>query len=142
MLSCYYRGIIANNQSRRHNLDDFTRGCIITKTKCRRLKCNQYCKCSGVHGHSHSTFLVPEEYFKRQEEVSDSSMAGPRAIKTTDDRYIVVHVRRNRRLTAAEITSHERTIGHVYHALLWTGSCPNVVYIHSDHTLYAVNSAY
>ncbi|GIY26674.1 hypothetical protein CDAR_29341 [Caerostris darwini] len=27
---------IANNQSRRHNLDDFTRGCIITKTKCRR----------------------------------------------------------------------------------------------------------
>ncbi|GIZ02389.1 hypothetical protein CEXT_25741 [Caerostris extrusa] len=123
---------IANNQSRRHNLDDFTRGCIITKTKCRRLKCNQYR--SGVHGH-HSTFSCARRAFQTARRGFRFINGCPRAIKTTDDRYIVVHVRRNRRLTAAEIPRHmQRTIGHVYHALLWTGSCPNVVYIHSDHT--------
>ncbi|GFX20640.1 transposable element Tcb1 transposase [Trichonephila clavipes] len=94
---------MANNQSVRRHLDAFTRGRIIGKLE-------EGCSVTSVaaeFGIAHS--IVSRLW--RQFQTTGTAIRGfssgrPRGTTPTDDRYIVLQARRNRRQTAGEIARH------------------------------------
>ncbi|GFS47082.1 transposable element Tc1 transposase [Trichonephila clavipes] len=94
---------MANNQSVRRHLDAFTRGRIIGKLEEGR----SVTSVAAEFGIAHS--IVSR--FWRQFQTTGTAIRGfstgrPRGTTPADDRYIVLHARRNRRQTAGEIARH------------------------------------
>ncbi|GFV98709.1 transposable element Tcb1 transposase [Trichonephila clavipes] len=94
---------MANNQSVRRHLDAFTRGRIIGKLEEGR----SVTSVAAEFGIAHS--IVSRHW--RQFETTGTAIRGfssgrPRGTTPADDRYIVLHARRNRRQTAGEIARH------------------------------------
>ncbi|GFU67836.1 transposable element Tcb1 transposase [Trichonephila clavipes] len=94
---------MANNQSVRRHLDAFTRGGIIGKLEEGR----SVTSVGAEFGIAHS--IVSRLW--RQFQTTGTAIRGfssgrPRGTTPADDRYIVVHARRNRRQTAGEIVRH------------------------------------
>ncbi|GFX54230.1 uncharacterized protein TNCV_2338641 [Trichonephila clavipes] len=94
---------MANNQSVRRHLDAFTRGRIIGKLEEGRSVTNV----AAEFGIAHS--IVSRLW--RQFQTTGTAIRGfsrgrPRGFTPTDDRYIVLQARRNRRQTAGEIARH------------------------------------
>ncbi|GFV26030.1 transposable element Tcb1 transposase [Trichonephila clavipes] len=92
---------MANNQSVRRHLDAFTRGRIIGKLEEDRSVTAEF-------GIAHS--IVSRLW--RQFQTTGTAIRGfssgrPRGTTPTDDRYIVLQARRNRRQTAGEIARHD-----------------------------------
>ncbi|GFU38632.1 hypothetical protein TNCV_2868181 [Trichonephila clavipes] len=85
---------MANNQSVRRHLDAFTRGRIIGKLEEGR----SVTSVAAEFGIAHS--IVSRLW--RQFQTTGTAIRGgrPRGITPADDRYIVLHARRNRRQTA------------------------------------------
>ncbi|GFW23736.1 transposable element Tcb2 transposase [Trichonephila clavipes] len=94
---------MANNQSVRRHLDAFTRGRIIGKLEEGR----SVTSVAAEFGIAHS--IVSRLW--RQFQTTGTAIRGfssgrPRGTTPTDDRYIVLQARRNRRQTAGEIARH------------------------------------
>ncbi|GFX34644.1 transposable element Tcb1 transposase [Trichonephila clavipes] len=95
---------MANNQSVRRHLEAFTRGRIIGKLEEGR----SVTSVAAEFGITHSIISL----FWRQFQTTGTAIRGfsssgrPRGTTPTDDRYIVLQARRNRRQTAGEIASH------------------------------------
>ncbi|GFX54414.1 transposable element Tcb1 transposase [Trichonephila clavipes] len=94
---------MANNQSVRRHLDDFTRGRIIGKLEEGRSVTSVAAEFGIVHS------IVSRLW--RQFETTGTAIRGfssgrPRGTTSADDRYIVLQARRNRRQTAGEIARH------------------------------------
>ncbi|GFV11797.1 HTH_Tnp_Tc3_2 domain-containing protein [Trichonephila clavipes] len=94
---------MANNQSVRRHLDAFTRGRIIGKLEEGR----SVTSVAAEFGIAHS--IVSRLW--RQFQTTGSAIRGfssgrPRGTTPADDRYIVLHARRNRRQTAGEMARH------------------------------------
>ncbi|GFX28695.1 transposable element Tcb2 transposase [Trichonephila clavipes] len=94
---------MANNQSVRRHLDAFSRGRIIGKLEEGR----SVTSVAAEFGIAHS--IVSRLW--RQFQTTGTAIRGfssdrPRGTTPADDRYIVLHARRNRRLTAGEIARH------------------------------------
>ncbi|GFU23735.1 transposable element Tcb2 transposase [Trichonephila clavipes] len=94
---------MANNQSVRRHLDDFTRGRIIGKLEEGR----SVTSVAADFGIARS--IVSRLW--RQFQTTGTAIGGfssgrPRGTTPTDDRYIVLQARRNRRQTAGEIARH------------------------------------
>ncbi|GFV31214.1 transposable element Tc1 transposase [Trichonephila clavipes] len=94
---------MANNQSVRRHLDAFTRGRIIGKLEEGR----SVTSVAAGFGIAHS--IVSRLW--RQFQTTGTAIRGfssgrPRGITPTDDQYIVLQARRNRRQTAGEIARH------------------------------------
>ena len=94
---------MANNQSVRRHLDAFTRGRIIGKLEEGR----SVTSVAAEFGIADSIF----SRLWRQFQTTGTAIRGfssgrPRGTTPTDDRYIVLQARRNRRQTAGEIARH------------------------------------
>ncbi|GFT07628.1 transposable element Tcb2 transposase [Trichonephila clavipes] len=94
---------MANNQSVRRHLDAFTRGRIIGKLE----EGHSVTSVAAEFGIAHS--IVSRLW--RQFQTTGTAIRGfssgrPRGTTPTDDRYIVLQARRNRRQTAGEIARH------------------------------------
>ncbi|GFS72219.1 transposable element Tcb1 transposase [Trichonephila clavipes] len=94
---------MANNQSVRRHLDAFIRGRIIGKLEEGR----SVTSVAAESGIAHS--IVSRLW--RQFQTTGTAIRGfssgrPRGTTTTDDRYIVLQARRNRRQTAGEIVRY------------------------------------
>ncbi|GFX43120.1 hypothetical protein TNCV_2711641 [Trichonephila clavipes] len=88
---------MANNQSVRRHLDAFTRGRIIGKLEERRSVAAEF-------RIAHSIVSRLWRYFQTtRTAIRVFSSGRPRGTTPADDRYIVLHARRNRRQTAGEI---------------------------------------
>ncbi|GFU16790.1 transposable element Tc3 transposase [Trichonephila clavipes] len=94
---------MANNQSVRRHLDAFTRGRIIGKLEEGR----SVTSVAAEFGIAHSIVSRLWRQFQTTETAIPGFSSGrPRGTTPADDRYIVLHARRNRRQTAGEIARH------------------------------------
>ncbi|GFV18368.1 HTH_Tnp_Tc3_2 domain-containing protein [Trichonephila clavipes] len=94
---------MANNQSVRRHLDAFTRGRIIGKLEEGR----SVTSVAAEFGISHSIVSRLWRQFQTTETAIRGFSSGrPRGTTPTDDRYIILQARRNRRRTAGEIARH------------------------------------
>ncbi|GFX45031.1 transposable element Tcb1 transposase [Trichonephila clavipes] len=114
---------MANNQSVRRHLDAFTRGRIIGKLEEGR----SVTSVAAEFGIAHS--IVSRLW--RQFQTTGTAIRGfssgrPRGTTPTDDRYIVLQARRNRRQRAGEIARHTR-LDDRYRVLPWPEDCSVVV---------------
>ncbi|GFT57622.1 transposable element Tcb2 transposase [Trichonephila clavipes] len=94
---------MANNQSVRRHLDAFTRGRIIGTLE----EGLSVTSVAAEFGIAHS--IVSRHWGQFQTTgtaIRGFSSGRPRGTTTTDDQYIVLHARRNRRQTAGEIARH------------------------------------
>ncbi|GFX70343.1 transposable element Tc1 transposase [Trichonephila clavipes] len=93
----------ANNQSVRRHLDAFTRGRIIGKLEEGR----SVTSVAAEFGIAHSIVSRLWRLFQTTgTAIRGFSSGRPRGTTPADDRYIVLHARRNRRQTAGEIARH------------------------------------
>ncbi|GFU76537.1 transposable element Tcb1 transposase [Trichonephila clavipes] len=107
---------MANNQSVRRHLDAFTRGRIIGK--------------------------LEEGRSVTRTAIQGFSSGRPRGTTPTDDRYIVLQARRNRRQTAGKIARHRR-LDDRYRVLPWPEDCTVVVCLHDalyDESRFSLSS--
>ncbi|GFX33468.1 transposable element Tcb2 transposase [Trichonephila clavipes] len=93
---------MANNQSVRRHLDAFTRGRIIGKLE----EGPSVTSVAVEFGIAHSIVLTLETISNYRNSYPGFSSGRPRGSTPTDDRYIVLQARRNRRQTAGEIARH------------------------------------
>ncbi|GFV28269.1 hypothetical protein TNCV_3368591 [Trichonephila clavipes] len=94
---------MTNNQSVRRHLDAFTRGRIIVKLEEGRSVTSVAAEFELLTASFHDF----GDKFKLQEQLSGGfSSDCLRGTTFADDRYIVLHSRRNRRQTAGEIARH------------------------------------
>ncbi|GFV47927.1 transposable element Tcb2 transposase [Trichonephila clavipes] len=94
---------MANNQSVRRHLDAFTRGRIIGKLEEGR----SVTSVAAEFGIAHSIVSRLWRQFQTTGTATRGFSSGrPRGTTPTDDRYIVLQARRNRRQTAGEIARH------------------------------------
>ncbi|GFY17640.1 transposable element Tc1 transposase [Trichonephila clavipes] len=91
---------MANNQSVRRHLDAFTRDRIIGKLEEGR----SVTSVAAEFGIAHS--IVSRQFQTTGTAIRGFSSGRPRGTTPTDDRYIVLQARRNRRQTAGEIARH------------------------------------
>ncbi|GFX00274.1 transposable element Tcb2 transposase [Trichonephila clavipes] len=94
---------MANNQCVRRHLDAFTRGRIIGKLE-ENPQCDK-CGCRVRIAHSIVSRLW-RQFQTTGTAIRGCSSGRPRVTTPTDDRYIVLQARRNRRQTAEEIARH------------------------------------
>ncbi|GFU80108.1 transposable element Tc1 transposase [Trichonephila clavipes] len=96
---------MANNQSVRRHLDDFTRGRIIGKMEEGRSVTSVVAE----FGIAHSIVSRLWRQFQTTGTATRGFSSGrPRGTAPADDQYIVLQARRNRRQTAGEIARHTK----------------------------------
>ncbi|GFU41320.1 transposable element Tcb1 transposase [Trichonephila clavipes] len=133
---------MAKNQSVRRHLDAFTRGRIIGKLEEGR----SVTSVAAEFGIAHSIVSRLWRQFQSTETAIRGFSSGrPRGTTPTDDRYIVLQARRNRRQTAGEIARHtrHRRLDDRYRVLPWPEDCPVVVCLHDalyDESRFSLSS--
>ncbi|GFT65105.1 transposable element Tcb2 transposase [Trichonephila clavipes] len=132
---------MANNQSVRRHLDAFTRGRIIGKLEEGRSVTSM----AAEFEIAHSIFSRLWRQFQTiGTAIWGFSSGRPRRTTPTDDRYIVLQARRNRRQTAGEIArQRHRRLDDQYRVLPWPEDCTVVVCLHDalyDESRFSLSS--
>ncbi|GFW82342.1 transposable element Tcb1 transposase [Trichonephila clavipes] len=132
---------MANNQSVRRHLDDFTRGRIIGKLEEGR----SVTSVAAEFGIAHSIVSrLWRQFQTTRTAIRGFSSGRPRGSTPADDRYIVLHARRNRRQTAGEIARHTtQATGRTISRIPWPEDCTVVVCLHDalyDESRFSLSS--
>ncbi|GFU87184.1 transposable element Tc1 transposase [Trichonephila clavipes] len=124
---------MANNQSVRRHLDAFTRGRIIGKLEEGR----SVTSVAAEFGIAHSIVSRLWRHFQTTGTAIRGSVVVVHEEPHSNDRYIVLQARRNRRQTAREsLDTRHRRLDDRYRILPWPEDCTVVVCLHD--ALYGV----
>ncbi|GFS59236.1 transposable element Tcb1 transposase [Trichonephila clavipes] len=125
---------MANNQSVRRHLDAFTRGRIIGKLEEGR----SVTSVAAEFGIAHSIVSrLCRQFQTTGTAIRGFSSGRPRGTTSADDRYIVLHARRNRWQTAEKsLDTRHRRLDDRYRVLPWPEDCTVVVCLQD--ALYSV----